>query len=73
MTVRVLAFLGLLVVMFDCADLNVGGITILGAVFIALAAWLGGVFTRDFWISDDPRLAAIDIEISEHERAQRRY
>lgn len=73
MTARVLAFLGLLVVLFDCADLNVGGITILGAVFIALAAWLGGAFTRDFWVSDDPRLGAIDVELSARERTQRRY
>lgn len=36
----------------DIIRLNISGIFLLGVVFLALWAWLLGVFTRDFWVGD---------------------
>ncbi|MFF2632002.1 hypothetical protein ACFVR6_03875 [Microbacterium sp. NPDC058021] len=56
MTARVLAVLGLLLLGFDCADFEVTGVAVLGAVFLAAAAYLFGVFTHEFWFEDDPNM-----------------
>ena len=66
---RVLLIVGLILIGFDVARLNMTGVAMLGVVFLILAAFLAGVFTRDFWISDNPEYGRIDQQL-EHERMQ---
>lgn len=43
---------GVVFIVASIVRLQVDGITVLGAVFLILWAWLIGVFTREFWVSD---------------------
>ena len=60
MTARVLIVIGLLIIAFDCADFTVTGVSVLGAVHIGAGAYLAGVFTREFWIEDEPVYSTVD-------------
>ena len=61
---KALTILGFLILGFDAADLTITGIAVLALVILLVAAWLGGVFTADFWIApDSARLGDVDQEL----------
>ena len=52
MTAVAMVVAGLLMLGFDAADFTITGLSLLGALLIALGLWVGGAFTRAAWIAD---------------------
>ena len=66
MTAVAMVVAGLLMLGFDAADFTITGLSLLGALLIALGLWVGGAFTRAAWIADaetSPRLDLVDQDL----------
>lgn len=50
--------------------MRANGMLVLGTAAFVVMLWTFGVFTRDFWVSDDPEYGRIDQELEAAERAR---
>lgn len=63
---RLVIVAGLFVMAIDVTQLKITGVALLGAVLVGIGLWMGGFFTREFWLADDEtgaRFAAIDDDV----------
>lgn len=61
MTAVAMVIAGLLMLGFDAADFTITGLSLLGALLIAIGLWVGGAFTRAAWIADAETSARLDL------------
>lgn len=59
---------GVVFVVVDIVRLNITGLFLAGVVCLAFWLWAIGALRRGFWVSDDPRLGAIDHDLEEERR-----
>jgi hypothetical protein len=59
---------GVVFVTVDIVRLNITGLFLGGVISLAFWVWAVGGFRRGFWVSDDPRLGAVDHDLEEQGR-----
>ena len=68
---RLLTVAGFLTLGFDAADFTITGLSVAAVLVLLIAAWLGGVFTEEFWIADaelSRELDATDLDLKRRNR-----